>query len=130
MPDEKSRFRISTDELESRMEKKKKLHDEPIQQAVEILTGALYKVMTSLGVDIEQDIPAQQEALGIIITELARENLPKINGYYIFLKKAGDLDLYSWVGDAYLNNLGECFCNIWWEKKGRLEEFGGVKVIH
>ena len=51
MPDIKDRYSISADELESRMQKQKKLHDEPAQKAVAILEAACDMVLKSLGVN-------------------------------------------------------------------------------
>ncbi len=123
------RYQISTDELESRMQKKAKEHDTPCQQAVAILEAALEMVMKKLGVDVEGDIPAQQEALGIVITEETRNEMAGLQGFFIFVQKDGDLVPHSWVGAARLNHLGECLCDVQFFLEERLEEVGGIKLI-
>jgi hypothetical protein len=126
----KDRFSISADELEHRMQLQQKYHDEPLQKAVQILEAALDKVLTKLGVVIEfGDIPSQQDALGIIITEETREELAGINGFFIFLARKGDIIPYCWIGAAQLNNMGECSCQIHYFQDERLEVSGGVKIF-
>ena len=132
MPDKilKDRFHISQDELESRMQTQTKLHDEPIQKAVAILEAALDKVMTKLGVNVERgNIPMQQDALGIVVTEETREEMAGLNGFFVFVKRKNDLIPFAWVGAARLNKMGECFCDIHWFQDERLDEVGGVKLI-
>ena len=125
------RFAISQDELESRMVQKQKEQEEPVQKAVALLEAALEKVLTKLGVNVEAgDIPAQQDALGILITEETREELAGINGFFIYVTWRGDLVPYAWVGAARLNTEGECFVDIQYFQDNRLEETGGEKLIH
>jgi hypothetical protein len=125
------RFSISQDELEARMAKKEAVQDEPVKKAVELLEAALERVLAKLGVNIEAgDIPAQQDQLGIMITEETREEMAGINGFFIFVSRKGDLIPYGWVGAARLNTQGECFVDIQYFEDNRLEETGGIKVIH
>jgi len=125
------RFAISQDELESRMIQKQREQEEPVQKAVALLEAALETVLMTLGVNIEiGDIPAQQDALGIMITEETREELAGINGFFIFVTKKNDLVPYAWVGAARLNSVGECFVDIQYFQDNRLEETGGEKIIH
>jgi len=128
----KDRFHISRDELESRMEKQKLLHDDPIKKAVEILQFALDKVMKKLGVDVDQEpevIHAQQEQLGIIVTEETREDMAGLNGFFVSLVRKGDIIPYAWIGSAQLNSMGECSCEVHWFQDNRLDEVGGIKLI-
>jgi hypothetical protein len=125
MSEEKSRFEISSDELEHRMQKKTKLHDEPCQKAAKLLETALDLVMTKLGVNIEEDIPMQQEQLGIIVTEETREEMAGLQGFYVIV----NLEPYCWIGNARLNHIGECFVDIHYFKEERLEEVGGERLI-
>jgi len=127
-----TRFEISEDELEARMEVQRKVHDEPIQQAVALLDAALEKVLASLGVDFTQSpesIRMQQEFLGIEIMENTDERVPQLNGFFVFVIKGETLIPYSWVGAARINSRGECFVDIQWFMDERLEETGGVKVV-
>jgi len=125
------RFAISQDELEARMAKKEAVQDEPVKKAVELLEAALERVLTKLGVDVEAgDIPAQQDQLGITITEETREEMAGINGFFIFVSRKGDLIPYGWIGAARLNSVGECFVDIQYFEDDRLEETGGVKIFH
>lgn len=127
----KDRFSISADELEALMLQKQKEHDEPVQQAVLLLEAALERVLTTLGVNpVLGDIPAQQNALGIIITEETREEMAGINGFYIYVARHDDIIPYAWVGEARLNSGGECFVDIQYFQNNRLEETGGIKLIH
>lgn len=130
MSELKTRYEISADELEARMEAQQKYHNEPVQKAVAILEAALDTVMESLGVNIELgDIPAQQDALGIIVTENTEEATPQLNGFYVFVNRKGEPVPYAWVGAAYLNHMGECYCEIHWFQKDKLTEMGGVKLV-
>jgi len=130
MSELKTRYEISADELEARMEAQQKYHNEPVQKAVAILEAALDTVMESLGVNIELgDIPAQQDALGIIVTENTEEATPQLNGFFVFVNIGGELAPYAWVGAAYITHLGQCFCDINWFQKDKLTEMGGVKLV-
>ncbi len=126
----KDRYSISADELEHRMQLQEKYHNEPVQKVVALLDLALEKVLTKLGVNVELgDIPAQQDQLGIIVTEETREELAGINGFYIFLSRKGNIVPYGWVGSARLNSNGECFVDIQYFQDNRLDEVGGIKII-
>jgi len=125
----KDRFHISADELEARMQAQAKYHEEPVKKAVAILEMALNKVMTKLGVNVEEDIPAQQDALGIIITEETREEMAGLNGFFVFLSRVGDIIPYAWVGAAKLNHIGECSCEVHYFQDDRLDEVGGIKIV-
>ena len=127
----KDRFSISADELESRMLQKQKEHDEPIQKAVLLLETALEQVLIKLGVKPDLgDIPAQQDALGIIITEETREEMAGINGFFVFISRYGDIIPFAWVGAARVSSAGECFVDIQYFQDDRLVETGGFKVTH
>ena len=128
----KDRFSISQDELEDRMQRQAKLHKEPIQRAVALLEAALDKVLTKLGVNVSDpdSIPAQQDALGIMITEETRPEMAGLQGFFIFISHKQDLVPYCWIGAARLNSIGECFVDIQYFQDQRLEETGGIKLIH
>jgi uncharacterized linocin/CFP29 family protein len=127
----KTRFEISADELEHRMKLHQEVTLDPGQKAVRILEAAIDKVLTKLGVDVTdpETIPAQQEALGIIITENTDERTPQINGFFIFAQKGKDLIPYAWVGAARLEHDGRCYCDIQYFMDNRLDETGGIKII-
>jgi hypothetical protein len=133
-----TRFDISADELNHRMELKKRLKDDPVQRAVSILEAAVDTVLRKLGVNIELgDIPAQMDALGIIMTENTEIRTPQLNGFFIYVTRKSyalrnpepDLIPYAWVGSARLNSNGECFCDIHWFQENKLSETGGVKLV-
>jgi hypothetical protein len=124
----KDRFSISADELESRMQRQEKYHTQPIQKAVSILEMALDTVMKKLGVDVTQDIPSQQKELGIIITEETRVEMGGLNGFFVSIAGRGEIVPYAWIGEAKLNSVGECSCEIHWFKDERMDEIGGVKL--
>lgn len=127
----KDRFSISADELEARMIQQQKEGIEPVQKAVLLLEAALERVLIKLGVNPALgDMPAQQDALGIIITEETRPELAGINGFYIYVAQHPDITPYAWVGAARLNHDGECFVDIQYFQDDRLEETGGFKVLH
>ena len=127
----KDRFHISADELESRMNKQDKYHNQPIQKAVAILEMAVDTVLKKLGVDITRDdIPDQMDLMGIIMTEETREEMAGLNGFFIFVRKKEDIIPFAWVGQAQLNSIGECSCEIHWFKDERMSEIGGIKLLH
>ena len=128
----KDRFSISQDELEDRMQRQAKLHEEPVQRAVALLEAALDKILTKLGVNVSDpdSIPAQQDALGIMITEETRPEMAGLQGFFIFISHKQDLVPYCWIGAARLNSIGECFVDIQYFQDQRLEETGGIKLIH
>ena len=125
-------FEISADELEARMEAKRKLQDEPCQQAVMLLEAALDKVMISLGVDVTQSpesIHMQQDFLGIEIQENTDEATPQLNGFFVFVHKNNDIIPHSWIGAARIDSTGRCFVDIQYFQDNRLEETGGIKLV-
>ena len=124
-------FQISADELQSRTAQKEAEHDDPCKKAVQILEAAVDRVLSSLGVNVEDvdTIHQQMDQLGIVMTENTEENTPKLNGFYIYLYRKEELIPYSWVGAARINHLGECFCDINYFNDNRLEEVGGVRLI-
>lgn len=125
----KDRFSISADELQHRMELQQKYHVEPLQKAVFLLDTALERVLGKLGVMIEAGhIPEQQEALGIIIQEETREEMAGLMGYFIHVRRRGEIIPYAWVGAARVNTQGECFVDIQYFQDNRLEETGGFKI--
>jgi hypothetical protein len=103
------------------MQMQQKYHNEPIQKAVAILEQALNTVMTKLGVDITQDIPSQQRALGIIVTEETREEMAGLNGFFVSVVWKGEIVPFAWVGQAQLNSIGECSCEIHWFQIGEVK---------
>jgi hypothetical protein len=122
----KSRFEISKDELEYRMDLKKKLQEDPIKKAVALLELAMEKVLTQLGVDCTKDIIAQQDELGITIQENTDERTPQLHGFFIYVGYEEFIP-FAWVGGAYLRH-GRCYCNIEYFGDQRLEEIGGIKL--
>ena len=127
-----TKFQISEDELHARMEKQKEIHLDPVRQATALLEAALDKVMVSLGVDVTQSpesIHMQQEFLGIEIMEHTDERAPKLNGFFVFVRKGEDLVPHSWIGAARINSSGECFVDIQTFEDNRLQETGGIKLI-
>ena len=124
------RFRISADELEHRMELKKKLSDDPIRKGVEILTAALYIVLSELGVDVsnEDTIAQQQIDLGITVWDHNTEDNPQLNGFFVHVGGEEYIP-YAWVGAARLNQLGECYCDIQRFQDETLLEVGGVRLV-
>lgn len=134
--EKKTRFEISTDELNARMEKQKEQRDEPVTKAVRILEAAVDKVLTKLGVNVDlvDSIPAQMDALGIVMTENTEELTPQLNGFFIYTSKyyimtEPDLIPYAWVGAARIGQDGRCFCDIQYFQDNRLEETGGIKLV-
>jgi hypothetical protein len=125
----KDRFNISADELEHRMQLQEKYHNDPARQAAAILDMALEMVMKKLGVNVEEDIPLQQEQLGIMVMEENREEMAGLNGFFVFVNKQGELVPFAWIGSAQLNSLGECGCEVHWFNDNRMDAVGGVKLI-
>ena len=126
-----TRFEISADELEARMQRQQEMHVEPIQKAVALLTAALEKVMKKLGVDTtlaDEVVRAQQEFLGISVMENTEESQPQLNGFYVYVGY-DEFIPYCWIGAARLNSAGECFVDIQYFEDNRLEETGGLRLI-
>jgi hypothetical protein len=115
---------ISADELTARMEKQELIHDEPLRKAVKVLEGAIEKVVKSLGVNVEHDIPSQLKFLNIHIKEV--ENYP---GIFIMIDKGIEIEPYAWVSDAIMMSDGTYKYEIQWFRENRLETIGGVKVV-
>ena len=128
MGEVKDRFKVSADELEHRMQKQALEHDAPIQKAVGIIEMALETVLKKLGVDVTGNIPLQQEQLGIIITEETRVEMGGLQGFFVSVARNGDVIPVAWIGDAQLNSMGECSCQIHSFLDERLIEVGGVKI--
>lgn len=122
-----TRFQISEDELQAREQRQEELN-EPGRKAVMILEAALEKVMASLGVDIAKDIPPQQEALGITITDNTEETTPQLNGFFIFIERDGELIPHSWVGAVRIDSTGQCLCDIQWFMDERLDQVRGMRL--
>jgi hypothetical protein len=127
-----TRFEISADELEARMQKQNVMRVEPVKQAVALLEAALGQVLTKLGVNInlesEDIIKAQQEFLGITIAEFTEEAYPQLLGFFVYTG-FDELIPYAWVGAARINSNGECFCDIQWFREEKLSETGGIKLV-
>ena len=128
----KDRYSISADELEARMQAQQKYHDEPISKAVAVLSEARDMIMRELGIDTEKDvetIQTQQDLLGIILTEETREEMAGLNGWFIFLRRKGDIIPFCWIGAAQLNNAGEVTCEIHRFQDNRLKKITGPKLV-
>ena len=126
----KSRFEISDDELNARMKRQEKIHDEPLREATATIGKAICIVLAKLGVNCEMDnIPDQQAELGIRIISEERPDMFGLNGYYVMVARGGDLHPYAWIGDARLDSNGNVWCDICWIKEHRLESIGGTKVV-
>jgi hypothetical protein len=127
MEDIKDRYSISADELESRMQKQAKFHDEPLTKAVAVLEEGLLKIMASLGVDITRDddsIRMQQEFLGIDVNTL--DGYP---GVFISVSRKGEPVPYAWISDAILKSDGTYHYEIQFFQNNKLEEIGGIKIV-
>jgi len=127
MPEIKDRHSISSDELESRMQKQAKFHDEPLTKAVAVLEEALEKVVASLGVDITKDdesIRMQQELLGI-----ERNTLEGFPGMFVSENRGGEVVPYAWISDAILKSDGTYHYEIQYFQTNKLEEIGNIKIV-
>jgi len=132
MSEPKTRYEISSDELNDRMERQQRFHEEPIQRAVAVLEAALDSVMKKLGVDVDQDpenIQMQMENLGIDVRSIDDPSMPKACGFYVFLIRGSDIIPHSWIGDARLDQMGQCWCDIHLFNDDRLIESGGIKIL-
>lgn len=127
MNDLKSRYEISLDELMHREELQEKHHNEPVRAAVKVLERALEKVMEKLGVDITQNIPEQQQSLGIFVTEDAIEG--GLGGFHVTTMTEEGLKPCCWIGAANLNSLGKVSCEVWWFNTEKLDVVEGPKII-
>lgn len=132
MKELKSRFEISTDELQHRIDLQQKYHNEPIQQAVAILEAAVDKVISSLGVDTSKEpevITMQMDSLGIFINSIEDETMPKAMGIYVSITSGKDIIPYAFVGNARLDSGGRCYCDILFFMSNKLDETGGIKIL-
>jgi hypothetical protein len=137
----KSRFEISSDELNHRMELQQKYHDEPLTRAGVLLQVAMDKVLTKLGVDVKdpETIAMQMINMGIFANSIEDEAHPKLNGIYVSLVTGhsnytsldGEPDIipYAFIGNARLSKDGRCRCDITYWNEHRLDEISGDKII-
>ena len=131
-----TRFEISADELQHRMDEKNRLRDEPLTRAVALLESALDTVITSLGVNVNTDpqtLHMEMDLMGIMVVELDEPSQPSANGYYVILRKTGrdgklDYIPYAWVGGASVNSEGRCMVDIQWFRDERLTEIAGDRL--
>jgi len=127
MSDQKTRYEISADELNNRMERQARFHEEPIQRAVAVLEAGLEKVIASLGVDMtkgDESIRLQQELLGI-----ENRTLEGYPGVFVLVNKSGEPAPYAWISDAILRSDGTYHYEIHWFQKDKLEVMGGIKIL-
>lgn len=125
----KDRFHISRDELESRMQKQERYHDTPIRNVTDLISNAIGKVLSTLGVDITQSdemVIQQQLALGIIISEHFSEEMGELSGFYVTV----GIKPIAIICDPYLANDGLSYLNIMWIQTNLMEQFGGIKIIN
>jgi len=124
-------FEISEDELCARMLKQTQEHDAPVQKAVAILEAAIDSVLKKLGVDVTRDdVPAQMDALGIIMTEETREEMAGLQGFFIFVTGKKELIPHAWIGSAHLTSEGKCRCEIHLFQEEKMDEIIGPKIVH
>jgi len=119
-------YQISADELNARMERQQKIHDEPLQKAAEMLEMAIEKVVTTLGVDVTKDtesIHIQMDMLGISVNTL--EGYP---GIFVSLDKGDDFIPCAWISDALMMSDGTYRYEIHWFQSHRMDEIG-VKLV-
>ena len=121
-------FEISEDELQHRMDLQQKFSIEPIQKAVFLLEQALNDVLKGLGVDTEEDIPAQQDALGITIQMETRPELAGINGFYVYIGYDKVIP-YAWVGAAQITSDGKCKVEVHFFMQERMVDKIGPRII-
>jgi hypothetical protein len=129
MPNLKSRYSISADELHARMERQEEVHNKPIRNTTELLDQAISHVIKSLGVDVtlsDDMIQQQQIALNIIITEHPPEEMGELSGFYV---SVGEIPI-AIICDPYLASDGLAYVNIMWINGERLERFGKVKIAN
>jgi hypothetical protein len=123
----KDRYSISADELNDRMERQNKYHNNPIRSTTELIDKAISHVLESLGVDItvsDKMVQQQQIAMNIVITEHGPEEMGELSGFYI---NSGVFPI-AIVQDPYLASDGLAYLNILWINGERLEKFGGIKI--
>jgi hypothetical protein len=120
-------FQISEDELNARMEKQRKMHDEPLEKAAQVLESAICQVVSKLGVDTTKDddsIHFQMDFLGIYINTL--EGYP---GIFVNLDKGTDIEPFAWISDAILKSDGVYHYEIHWFKEDAMKEIKGDKIL-
>ena len=123
----KDRYNVSADELHHREEMQEKHHDTPLRSVTDVISDAISRVLSTLGVDVSQSddlIKRQQEALGIVISEHHLEEMGELSGFYI---QVGDVP-HAIVGDPFLASDGLAYLKIFWVQKNKMETFGGVKI--
>ncbi len=124
----KDRFNISADELEHRMQKQILEHDAPLKSVTDVISDAISRVLSTLGVDVSQSdelIKQQQETLGIVISEHHLEEMGELSGFYI---QVGNVP-HAIVGDPFLASDGFSYLKIFWVQKNKMETFGGIRIL-
>lgn len=104
-------FEVSADELTHRMFKQKVMHDDPITQAGALLYHALDEVLKGLGVDVDGDVQAQQEIMGIKVLEMGRDFPEDCRGFTVVL--APYESPYAFVRDPVMDKEGNILCEVW-----------------
>jgi hypothetical protein len=122
MPEiQKKWFEVSADELNHRMFKQKVMHDDPITQSGALLYHALDEVLKGLGVDVDEDVQLQQEAMGIKVLEMGKDFPEDCRGFTVVL--APYESPYAWVRDPVMNKDGNILCEVWMYGSETMLEF-------
>lgn len=103
-------YRVSEDELESRMIRHKIMHDEIISKAGAMVFKALDEILTMLGVDVNGDIEMQQGVLGIFVLSMGEDWGENVRGMTVARKVGKDIAPYAWISDARVENDGRIYC--------------------
>ena len=123
----KDMHNVSADELHHREELQEKHHDAPLRSVTDVISDAISRVLSTLGVDVSQSdelIKQQQETLGIVISEHRLEEMGELSGFYI---QVGDVP-HAIVGDPFLASDGLAYLKIFWVQKNKMETYGGIKI--
>jgi len=103
-------YRISEDELESRMIRHKIMHDEVISKAGAMVYKALDEILTMLGVDVNGDIEMQQDVLGIHVLSMGDDWSEGVRGMTVAKQVGKDIAPYAWISEAKVENDGRIYC--------------------
>lgn len=121
------RYSLSSDALHFYQQQKEK-SQEPSRKAVEVLEAGINMILAELGINIDGDIQAQQEELGIIIQEHTEEQYPQLNGFYIHQVRDGDIVPIAFVGSARIDSTGKAWIDVEHFQRNTSKEMGGIKL--
>jgi hypothetical protein len=121
--------KISTDELQARMQRKYDL-ESPARKAAQLIEETLAGLLMFLGVDVTQPREVQelqQNDMGIVIYPNEDERTPQANGLYIHTGYDA-FTPFAWIGTAWIDHNGLGWVSVELFQEGKKFNVGGIKI--